>query len=619
LVSSRATRQIRRLARVLIGLLGVAHAASSAEAPRERVKYMVADGWHPWYEIKADPESPQNLIICGTRWDSDRNAPSGFVYASADGGANWKTALEDKATAWVSEHSCAFGPDHKAYFVSAASKVVDGTPRHELGTTRVFVSNDGGRNWQNTISTGWADYSTSAVSSAKGKLYTFFNSWNTADAGKGWGSSVGLLVFSANGRRVSGPFVDFRMRTLHYRGVFPSNAIALRDGGVIASYYAVGRTSQGWATDIGIVRAGPSLVPSVKSAIVSRRMSKPDRNCDNASDSSLAYDSARSRLFLLYFDRCDGKREIMLTQSSDEGRTWSIATPVSLPPSVHGDPYAPSLLVCPGSILGLLWKEGEDRASARWLFSYIRGHELGPPLELGQDWAIDGISNDSLWSSVAEGEHAGSHDAGNQLGPSIVLNVSSQPSAVWRSHGLVAVGGNVLAAWPEVDANGVHLCLEDLRNPGSESRAGVSTDAEKSRRIDVTRNTLILYSGNQRFDRSSGTLETCLSLKNRGPDDVRTPIELRAEDVSSVLGSVSVLNATNELQGIGAIWDISTSVTGDRIPPGATSNPFCLCFHLNVGSNGNPARPDTATDLLTLRLIVLAQRHLPEHRDTQFY
>jgi hypothetical protein len=602
---------------LLLGLLGLAAAISfGTEARRERGKYMVANGWHPWYEIKVDPENTQNLIICGTRWNSEANAPLGFVYASADGGASWKTALEDKATAWVSEHSCAFGPDHKAYFVSAASKVVDGTPHHELGITRLFVSGDGGQKWRETISTGWADYSTSAVSSASKRLYTFFNSWNTADPARGWGSSVGLLVFSASGKLVFGPFVDSRMRALHYRGVFPSNAIALRNGSVIASYYAIGRSSHGWSTDIGIARASPSLIPSVKSTIVFRRASEPDRNCGDAADSSLAYDRGSGRLFLLYFDRCDGKREFMLTQSSDEGRTWSVVMPISLPPGLHGHPYAPSLLVCPGDVLVLLWKE-QDRASARWMFSYIRGHELGPSLELGQDSAKDEVSNDSLWSALAEGGRAGSHGAADELGPSIVLNVSSQPSTVWRSHGLVDVGSKVLAAWPEVDADGVHLYLKDLRNPGSESQPGVPTDAEKSSRIDVTRSTLILYGGKQRFDRSSGTLETCFSLKNRGPHDVGTPIELWTKDISSAIGSVSILNATNGFPGIGAIWDISSSVTGDRIPSGATSNPFCLCFHLNVGRTGNTARSDMESDLLALRLTVLARRQYPPHGDAQ--
>src|SRR5215510_2732534 len=86
-------------------------------------KTVMGNGWHPWYEIKADPESSRNLIVCGTKWDALHNAPFGFVYASWDAGANWKIVLEDRNSAWVSEHSCAFGSNHRAYFISEASKV----------------------------------------------------------------------------------------------------------------------------------------------------------------------------------------------------------------------------------------------------------------------------------------------------------------------------------------------------------------------------------------------------------------------------------------------------------------------------------------------------------------
>src|SRR5882757_8695972 len=130
-----------------------------------KAKTSVADGWHPLYQIKAGPECAQNLIVCGAKWDAATNAPFGFVYASSDEGATWHSVLEDKNSAWVTEHSCSYGPNHRAYFISGASRVIDGVPHHELGTTRLFVSSDSGWHWVETIKTGWADYSTSAVSS----------------------------------------------------------------------------------------------------------------------------------------------------------------------------------------------------------------------------------------------------------------------------------------------------------------------------------------------------------------------------------------------------------------------------------------------------------------------
>src|SRR5271156_3116279 len=73
----------------------------------------IAQGVHLWYEIKADPEEPKNLILCGTKWDAFANSPYGFVYASSDTGSTWQAVLEDRNSPWVTEHSCAFGLKHR--------------------------------------------------------------------------------------------------------------------------------------------------------------------------------------------------------------------------------------------------------------------------------------------------------------------------------------------------------------------------------------------------------------------------------------------------------------------------------------------------------------------------
>src|SRR5882724_4528808 len=119
--------------------------AGGVKPSQQEGRVPVAEGPHLWYEVQSDAEDPANVIVCGTRWDAETNGPVGFVYASKDGGATWRQALEDRRTAWVTEHSCAFGSNHRAYFVSEASKVVDGWTHHELGRTSLFVSTDGGQ------------------------------------------------------------------------------------------------------------------------------------------------------------------------------------------------------------------------------------------------------------------------------------------------------------------------------------------------------------------------------------------------------------------------------------------------------------------------------------------
>jgi FlaG/FlaF family flagellin (archaellin) len=588
----------------LVGAISV-----HAQTPIPTNTAVIGDGWHPWYEVKADPVTSTNLIVCGTKWDSAHNSPFGFVYVSSDGGTTWRVALEDRATGWVTEHSCAFGRNHEAYFISAAATMIDGMPQGELGATRLFVSHDGGQHWNQTISTGWADYSTSAVSSASRRLYTFFNYWNTAEWDNKWGSSIGLLVFAPNGKQVDGPYFDSAMRTSDYSGVFPSDALTLKNGTVVAVYYGLRKVGSEAVADLGIVRADDSQLPSVRSTIVANP-AVGGADCDTLSDHSLAYDYELNRLILVYADGCHGKNLIMLTSSDDSGSTWTKSVAIA-ELSSNRRAFAPSLVVCPGGILGLLWEEGETRHSGRWMFSHIRDHRLlQPPLQLSRGLDRYEVSNDTLRSSLSQSKNTEGRESD---GPSdsAALTVYSQLNAVWKVSGLIASSSNVRAVWASGDESGMRLYTRSLGPSGSTERPWSSADGQITGGTDVTRDTAILYGGTQHFDASTETLRVCVRVANRGGKAIRTPIELQAMEIRSGAGSVSILNATNGLTAAGAMWDISSSVTGDRIPPGTTSAPFCLSFRVDISrKDGSPPRRD---DLLALKMRILASRQKGEN------
>jgi hypothetical protein len=583
-----------------LAALGVPAVQTWAQELRLETRTLVGNGWHNWYEVKSDPESPKNLIICGTKLDALRNTFLGVVYASSDGGTTWQAVLEDRNTAWVTEHSCAFGARHRAYFISEASKVIDGKTYHDLGTTRLYVSTDGGQHWTETIKTAWADYSTSVVSSTSARLYTFFNSGpTTSEPGKNWGSNVGLLIFSPDGKKVAGPFFNSAIQNLDYHGAYPSHAIALKSGAVVALYH--GPAGPPWReADLGIIRADQSLEPSLESTIISHLVLGAD--CRYTDKGSLAYDPERNRLFALYGDGCKG-RSIMFTSSDDEGRTWAKSVALADPQNPNRTIYSPSLVAGSGGVLGLLWRDGE--IAGKWFFSYIRDQKLiEPPTELSNDPEYDRVSNDSLWTWIT---HPGErHGEAKVSEPLITLNVHTALNNVMnvlRVSGVIAAGDKFLAVWPSGNSNGMQLYSGVLSSMGSASTGAASADAEHASYSDVTQQTVILYGGLQHFDRATGTLEVCLTLANRGDKSIKIPIKLEVRDIKSAIGAASILNATNGLTSAGAMWDISGSVTGDQIPPRATSNPFCLSFHLEIP----PKRVSLeAIDLLNLKMRVSA-------------
>jgi hypothetical protein len=128
---------------------------------------------------------------------------------------------------------------------------------------------------------------------------------------------------------------------------------------------------------------------------------------------------------------------------------------------------------------------------------------------------------------------------------------------------------------------------------------------ERQDSLDVTSRTTVLYAGKQHFETETKTLTECVAVSNRGNESLRVPLRLEVRDLESPLG-ISILNATNGKTGIGAVWDISSAVTGSEVPPRSRTNPYCLSFHLDLPERKR--KPDEIGSLLTLKLGVFARK-----------
>ena len=337
---------------VCLQSMGVRSAAPQALSLES--KAVVAHGWHPWYEIKGDPFNASALIACGMQWNPKQNAFSAFVYSSVDGGKSWALAMLDRSSPWVSEISCAFGQNHMAYLISEASNVIDGIPNHSRGTTRLFVSSDSGRHWAETLKTGWADHSTSAVNMRTGKLYTFYQTRPVLDRGESFSASVGVLVFSRDGLHVSGAFTPRAFESLAYQGVYPSHAVALKDGSVVALFFGRRKLSDGtWEDDLGLERVDSSSEHEPKMVFVTT-CTERESSCLTLQDYSLAYDPSHDRLFVVYVETQGQGTQLILTTSNDSGRTWSKGVPLGHSKEAESEFHLPSLAIGPDGMIGLM-------------------------------------------------------------------------------------------------------------------------------------------------------------------------------------------------------------------------------------------------------------------------
>ena len=154
----------------------------------------------------------------------------------------------------------------------------------------------------------------------------------------------------------------------------------------------------------------------------------------------------------------------------------------------------------------------------------------------------------------------------------------------------------IIAVWPCDVGNGAELWVATA----SRATAIQKADPNNVPPIrDVTGDSILLYGGTQVFDARNAELTACLTLKNAGPHSLTAPVELRAESIASGTGPIAATNASNGVPGAGAVWNISSSITGDRIPPHATSNPFCLTFHLSPDLAGHhSAEPKNLLDMV---------------------
>lgn len=590
------------------------HLTTPMIAVRSAVKISPpSGGWYPWYEAAADPTDPNRLIVCGSKWEAKDNALYGFVFSSLDGGQSWHTALEDKNSTWVSEQSCAFGANGIAYFVSEASKVIEGSPRHDLGTTRIFVSNDYGRTWAAAAKTSWADYSASVVDTLPGRnqnrLYTFFNDddFGKIDPAKEQsepnGNQIGLISFKAGDPQVTGPIVNPKMRALGIQGSYPEKALLLKDGSLL-SLYLGGPT--GAEPTLGVVRTNPDRNDLAAPIVVIYRRAVAQQEQFCAGDAS-AYDPSQDRVYVAYPVFEGGRCRLMLTVSADGGATWSEGQPILQPDTVSHGVQNPAMAVNRNGILGVMWRD--QPVSDCWYFaaSADKGKTFTPAQALSQCFTGRTLA---LTESSAFLRMAGTlwvpSDPSKPDSPSgrLVsgLQVIDTRNTVWRNDSLTATSDGVFhPVWIEVGSGEGQLrTAAVIVGASGEAPLDPLLMREKVSR-DISQEVAVLYGGDQHYDISSSTLTVEVVLKNKSSKPIQAPIFLKALTLDSKLGKLKIANASNGASGPGAIWDLSNAVPSEGLQPGATTEPYALVFCIP-----NNAVPPWEVELVSMQLEVLA-------------
>jgi hypothetical protein len=555
-------------------------------------------GWYPWYEMHSDPDNPKNLLICGSRLNARENAFKSFVYYSADGGKTWQQAFEDTSGNQDGEQSCAYGVNGVAYLVSCATKVIDGEWHHEFGTTRIYISGDSGKTWTLGITTGWTDYSTSAVDINPGadqnRLYLFFNGLTTfynslgkkdlleVENNTGVGTRVGMISYKAGDLSVAGPFSSPAMAIEKYHGSYPAPAFVLKDGSVLGFYTAGRRTAKGTREYIfAVVRASPDRtaleapVKIVDSLDSTENSSNVD--CGRALISSAAYNDKSDVLYFAYPDVRDGKCQLFLTASNDGGKTW--LKPQMIQPENNSVAHLyrnVAIAVTQDGQLGVLW---QDRArSGCWSFavSIDGGQSLSGVQELGTcseaEAKPSALNSAYLWTSFFQADSS-------RVGSTARIALGNAHNSAWRDEDAIAVtsDGDFHPVWIDPGSgNGeIRTAAIHVISPSADTLVATATKGLEN----VTSLLRILYGGDQHYDAASEILTLDVSIKNNTDQPLRGPFRLAVIRLYRDYGSAEIANSDNNADGAGSVWDLDKSIPGGTLAPGATSRPYTLKFH----------------------------------------
>jgi hypothetical protein len=529
-------------------------------------------GQHLQTMVAADPESADNLIVCGARMNPRTGAAyEGYVYQSNDRGRTWIEAWVDANSRWVTEESCTFGEGHRAYFLASASNTSTGLLLHEYGSTRLYRSSDGGRTWQTIQVDHFMDFTSMAVDVRpgpnRGTVYIFAN--DVAD-GRG-GDLPGNRPYL--GIRREFPKLDFSVIAGNWSsdamgGIYPQGTVVLSDGTLISVYWAKKSIKDASGKEISL-----EGVNSYASRDGGKTLEGPVTLWNEYILSNLAVNQATDQLFVAFTARAQPEQKrtrlsefsmpeflaaqgkLMLATSTDQGRTWSIH-PVNPPAGASLDIAflaAPSIAVNKEGVMGFLWY-GQGRHPAFFGVSRDGGGSISELMRLTPD------------------EPAGAVGEKFYIDSALAYATASSPQLPPYSNALVAdIAGAFHPLWCERSNGPIELYTQMIslkgNHPGKASlrRTGLT---------DVTDRVLVREQ-NFRFDHLGRLYAYDVAVSNRSSQALNGPILAVLPEVKLPLAAD---NADDGQAHGAATWRLF-SPSGD-LGPGQTTDPRAFTFRI---------------------------------------
>ena len=342
--------------------------------------YLVSrDGDVPHAEtmIAANPQNPKNLVggaITATRADGGWACRA---YTSMDGGATWRyNDFPEQVEFGGGDPQIVFTPDGTAVYLGLTFGSVKDDTGRERGGMQVYRSTDGGLTWTRTQNICCShDHPQTAVDMSNGRFsgriyvgtlhdypvyrvsifrsdnggQTFIGPVEVAHGGGEYGINVVSTTVMSDGTLVV-PYVDFEFK--------PEKR---KQHGPVTSNLWISTSTDGGLT----FSKGTKVLSYVSDLDVRESFGVPSVATNSATSKN------PSHIYIAYQDTASGKSRVLFTRSTDRGKTWSKAVPLTPNVPAHTMQFMPTMAVNKDGVVGLYWYDTRHSADSKQFHVYF--------------------------------------------------------------------------------------------------------------------------------------------------------------------------------------------------------------------------------------------------------
>jgi hypothetical protein len=566
--------------------------------------------------VADNPRDPMNLIGGSIVMVGGDASFATKPYVSFDGGANWTDI--NLSTGSSGDPQVGFGITGTAYFLGL-----------NFDGMTFYRSEDGGKTWNKGLNLGkHHDHEMLITDQTFGPYAGRVYLTDETDVP---GSNeledlqmrrrVVLFRSSDDGRSFLGPVEVTRADN---NGMAAENLLVLSDGAVfipILEYpnYSTDKKADTWkavfalSQDGGVTFSALQPISTIRfGGVQAMRAAQRSGQVDQMGGPVFAVDRQgkfRDRIYAAWTDFDGHRYRLMLTWSSDRGKTWTEPKPVDPDAPAYASQYQPMLAVDPSGNLGIMYYDTDGFPKRdQFIVSFTASTDGGVTL----------LPKKRLSSEISSPFGSGNLRPGPFIAFERGLNVVDFVSGVSRwvaggdYIGLTAAQNGVFHPfWTDARSGTYQLYTAPVRiedtSAANPYAAATSTPARQSVSIS-DKITLVLDPIS--YDQQTKEAVVPIRLHNTSKETLYPPFLVEVKEVAhpylikshEAFDPPAILNSTNGKPGVGAVFDYSKTL-GDlpALEPGAITNAIAwrlqavsavkTNFHLGVEITGHTLEP----------------------------